>query len=182
MYLKPLSEENKRNIAIHRDENSFKAYFLANYGVLKSNAFSFIKDKQLAEDVVSEVLWKIWYLGPDLMNIVSLESYLLRAIKNKCLNLLRVRQLVLTDGIEYQDTLIDRNTPEDILISTESIQRIQRAVECLPPKTKEAFKLVKEEKKSYLETAETMGISKKTVDRHIQIALGKLWACMKEKK
>ncbi|MNR31047.1 RNA polymerase sigma factor [compost metagenome] len=116
------------------------------------------------------------------MNIVSLESYLLRAIKNKCLNLLRVRQLVLTDGIEYQDTLIDRNTPEDILISTESIQRIQRAVECLPPKTKEAFKLVKEEKKTYLETAETMGISKKTVDRHIQIALGKLWACMKEKK
>lgn len=182
MYLKPLSAENKKNIAIDRDESSFKAYFVANYGVLKSNAISFIKDKQLAEDVVSEVLWKIWYLGPDLMNIANVEGYLLRAIKNKCLNLLRIRQVILTDGTEYQDTLIDKNTPEQILISTESIQRIQRAVEGLPPKTKEAFKLVKEERKTYLETAEVMGISKKTVDRHIQIALEKLWSCIKEKK
>ncbi|WP_400261943.1 sigma-70 family RNA polymerase sigma factor [Sphingobacterium sp. SG20118] len=182
MYLEPLNDDNKTKIAIERDENSFKVYFLANYKQLEKYAAFILKDNHLAEDAVSEVMWKLWFMGPDLMKINAVEPFLLKSLKNQCLNLIRMRQVVLIDNYNDHDLLVERNTPENMMISAERIRHIQQAVESLPPKTKEAFKLVKEEKKSYLETALLMGISKKTVDRHIQIALEKLWYCINKKK
>lgn len=184
MYLRPISEEQKKAIATHRDEQAFKTFYLLNFNPLRNYALSFLKDKHLSEDVASELMWKIWHLGEDILHISCLESYMLRAIKNKCLNILRVRPLVLSDPQELEDfeQRQDDECPEQLLIQSESIARILRAVEGLPAKTKMAFHYVKQEKRSYKEVAETMNISVKTVDRHIQIALKKLWDTLKNKK
>lgn len=183
MYIKPLSDEDKKAIGIARSENAFKKFFTANFKVLTHYAYSFLKDRHLAEDVASEIMWKIWHLESDLLHIAYVEQYILRAVKNKCLNLSRVRQIVsVTDeNLENKDTRIDICCPEHILIQTESIKRINLAIEDLPPKTKQVFNFIKEDKISYKEAAVKMDISIKTVDRHVQIALNKLWEALKEK-
>ncbi|MDM1296162.1 sigma-70 family RNA polymerase sigma factor [Sphingobacterium sp. N143] len=180
MFLKLLTEEQKRRIAIDREEPIFKAFFIANLGALENYALNFVKDEHIAEDIASEVMWKMWHLGSDLISIVSVEAYLLRAVKNKCLNYLRVQQAHLVGHDElaaYPNA--DYPSPEDDYISTEKVRQIEQAIEALPPKTQQAFKLVKDENYTYKEAANIMGISTKTIDRHIQIALQKLWATIK---
>lgn len=183
MFLKLLTEEQKRRIAIDREEPIFKAFFIANLEALEYYALNFVKDEHIAEDIASEVMWKMWHLGSDLASIVSVESYLMRAVKNKCLNYLRVQQAVLVGHDELADFAnSDCPSPEEDFISNEKIRQIKAAIEALPPKTQQAFKLVKDENHSYKEAANIMGISTKTIDRHLQIALQKLWDSIKFKK
>ncbi|WP_286895169.1 MULTISPECIES: sigma-70 family RNA polymerase sigma factor [Sphingobacterium] len=183
MFLKLPTEEQKRKIAIDREELVFKSFFIANLAALENYALNFVKDQHLAEDIASEVMWKMWHLGSDLLCIACVKSYLLRAVKNKCLNYLRVRQMVLVGHDELADYAnADCPSPEEDYISTEKIGQIKKAIDALPPKTQLAFKLVKDENHSYKEAANIMGISTKTIDRHIQIALEKLWNSIKIKK
>jgi RNA polymerase sigma-70 factor (ECF subfamily) len=66
--------------------------------------------------------------------------------------------------------------------SSPEIKELEFAIDQLSPKTKEAFLLVKDYQMSYKQAAETMGIAVKTVDRHMQIAIEKLYFLLKEKK
>lgn len=182
MFFKPLSKENQKKIAIEREEKVFKDFFIANFKLLEDYAVFFVHDKHAAEDIVSEVMWKIWHLGSDLQHIASVERYLLQSVKNNCLNYLRIKRAVYVGHEELTDyQLRDPLTPEKILISSEQIKHIENAIAHLPVKTQQAFRLVKDENYSYKEAAEVMNISVKTIDRHIQIALQKLWQALKKK-
>ena len=181
MPFKPLTSLEKERIAQYRDEMVFKSYFLRNYKVFERYAFGFLKDYALAQDVCSEVMWKMWHLGSDLMHVSSVEGYLLRMVKNRCLNLLRLNRPVYLVPEELAEIGLDSPDPEHLLMQTERMKEIQDAIDALPQKTKQAFLLVKEESRSYLEAAEIMNISKNTVDRHIQIALAKIWQSLKNR-
>jgi RNA polymerase sigma factor (sigma-70 family) len=60
------------------------------------------------------------------------------------------------------------------MISGEAIQRINIAINELPPKCRLVFKLVKEDGLKYREVAELLQISLKTVENQIGIALKKI--------
>lgn len=180
--IKDFNEEQKHKIAIMRDEYVFKQFFIQNIEILKQYALSIVKDDCHAEDVASEVFWEIWNMGSKLVDIKSVSAYLYRATKNKCLNLLR-NKIVRYEPVEVHcNTLVDDLSPEVLLISTEKTKEIEFAIDQLSPKTKEAFLLVKDYQMTYKQAAETMGIAVKTVDRHMQIAIEKLYFLLKEKK
>lgn len=182
MHIKALSDKDRIAISSARDESAFKRFFVSNFSALRDYAYLFLKDRHTAEDVASEVMWKIWHLESDLMHIAKLEHYMLRAVKNRCLNLARIARVVCTtdEDLEFKDDRLDICSPEHILIQNEAVNRIYCAIDLLPEKTKQVFKYVKEDKISYKETALKMDISIKTVDRHIQIAVKKLWAALKK--
>ena len=179
MILTSLSTENKLKIAVERDEYVFKSYFITNYKVFEKYAFSFLKDKYLAEDVTSEVMWKMWHLGEDLLRIGNIEQYIFKSIKNKCLNMMRVRQPKFVNHDDVPEHADDSLNPEKLLIGAQAVAKIEKAISDLPEKTKQAFLLVKEEKLTYKQVAECMNISPKTVDRHIQNAVKKLFSFLK---
>jgi RNA polymerase sigma factor (sigma-70 family) len=179
MILNTLSTENKSKIALKRDEAVFKSYFIQNYKVYEKYAFGILKDRFLAEDVASEIMWKMWHLGEDLMHVANVEQYILKSIKNKCLNMMRVRQPLYVENRDLPDYADNSLNPETLMIEAQAVAKIQQAISELPEKTKQAFLLVKEEKMTYKEAAESMNISPKTVDRHIQNAIKKLFSFLK---
>ena len=65
-------------------------------------------------------------------------------------------------------------TPEDILISKEKVEKINRAINSLPNKCKLAFKLVKENQLKYKEVSEILNISIKTLEAHLTTAMKKI--------
>ena len=65
-------------------------------------------------------------------------------------------------------------TPEDDCISAETVREINRAIESLPPKCREVFKLSYLEDLSNREISERLGISQSTVENHIYSALKQL--------
>ncbi|MGJ1436030.1 sigma-70 family RNA polymerase sigma factor [Sphingobacterium siyangense] len=180
--IQELSTEEKQMIAIGRDERIFKKFFIQNFDGLKLYAFSFIKDEDLAQDISCEILWKIWNLQERLLGIELLVPYILRAVKNKCLNHIRKKSIEYSLHDMAHDNFIDDISPESLLISKEKIAEIEHSISLLPAKTKQAFLLVKDEQLSYKQAAAKMGIAINTVDRHLQIALKKIYAQLKQKK
>ena len=65
-------------------------------------------------------------------------------------------------------------TPEQILITTEIRQKIQKTVEALPPRCKMIFKLVREDGLKYKEIGEILNISVNTIDAQMAIAVKRI--------
>jgi len=67
--------------------------------------------------------------------------------------------------------------PETILASREGLAAVVAAIDQLPPRCREAFILFKFDGLSYTEIAERMGISTRTVEMQLQIAMEACWRC-----
>lgn len=83
------------------------------------------------------------------------------------------------DQVDIESFSVDlffrtETTPEDNLISKETIAHINAAINRLPEKTKVTFKLIREDNLKYKEVSEILGISIKTVEAHMSTAMRKL--------
>jgi len=59
------------------------------YNSLANYAYSFLKSRQDAEDIVQEVFIKLWKNKPEVMHSNQVKFYLLTATKNACISFLR---------------------------------------------------------------------------------------------
>jgi RNA polymerase sigma-70 factor (ECF subfamily) len=64
---------------------------------------------------------------------------------------------------------------ETTLIARQRLERIGQALQTLPLRTQEIFRLHKLEGLSYAETAQRLGLSKKSVEKHMSAALAHLY-------
>lgn len=171
----------QRKIAYDRDEQSYKQLFLLFYKGLSGFAGSIVKSPESAEEIVSDVLMKVWLMKQQLADVKSLKVYLYAAIKNASLNYLVKHHHYTSWDIENIDVSpnLDLYNPEERLLCEELRQCIADTIGNLPPKCQMVYKLVREERCSYKEAAAIMDISENTVDRHLSIALQKLGEAVK---
>jgi RNA polymerase sigma-70 factor (ECF subfamily) len=158
------------------DEIKFRELLDLYFLRLKRFATSFLKESQLAEEVVMDVFLKLWEKRNKLDDIDNLTTYLFVAVRNTCHNFLRKEKqhnIDSLDSVEVELASYD-TTPEDDLISEEMLDKLNAAVNELPPKCKMVFKLLREEGLSRKETAKVLGISVNTVDTQIAIAVRKI--------
>ena len=163
-------------IARFDDQLAYKELFLSLYPALFSFTSAIIKSKPAAEEIISDVFIKIWEKRQDLDLIVNLKVYCYVIAKNLSLNYLEKQKRITTLNIEdFSDTLSDVFIdPEQLMITSEMMERIKVAVDALPARCKMIFSLVKENDFKYKEAAEIMNISIKTVENQLAIALKKI--------
>jgi RNA polymerase sigma-70 factor (family 1) len=137
--------------------------------------YSTVHHKEVAEELTNDVFIQIWQSRKKLDIIENPEVYLFVCAKNKAFAYLKsIKASVISiDDIQPFDLQIER-TPEDMLISSEMVARIKAAIRQLPPKCQLVFLLVKENNLKYREVAEILGLSVKTVEAQMSIALKKL--------
>jgi RNA polymerase sigma-70 factor (ECF subfamily) len=159
------------------DQTAFRKIFHFFFERLHRFAFSLVKTEEGAVEVVDDVFIKLWRNKHALADIRNLRIYLFAATKNTALNYI-VRQSgakpteplsFATEGIK---TLA--YSPEQILIMTEMMARMNEAVESLPPKCRIIFNMVREDGLKYREVAEILHISINTVDAQMVIAVGRI--------
>jgi RNA polymerase sigma-70 factor (ECF subfamily) len=163
-------------IAEYDDELAFEKIFLYFYPKLLVFARSILRSKELAEEATEDVFLKLWQNRKTLPAIKNLNYYLFTAVKHSSLDYLaRLKRdifLSLDDlDIEFGDI---RLNPEDHLISVEAVKKIQSAIDGLPARCKLIFRLVKEDGLKYREVAELLGLSVKTVETQMSLALSKV--------
>ena len=163
-------------IARHRLERSYKLLFLHFHKSLTGFTLGFVKIPEVAEEIVSDVMIKLWMMQEKLDEIENLKVYLFTAVKNASINYLKKHQHVIEWNADNVDTHInlDLYNPEDILLKNEFRRKIAAAIRSLPSKCRQVYKLVREDGFSYKEVASILEISENTVDRHLNIALHKL--------
>jgi RNA polymerase sigma-70 factor (family 1) len=139
-------------------------------------AMGFVRKKEIAEEIVSDVFVKIWETRSNLTEIENLKAYLFVSVKNSCISHIRKNRkenLVSLDGLN--NFLVPAvECPESEYINAEKLNEIYDAIKQLPPKCRIVFSLAKFNGLKYKEIAEVMEISEKTVNNHLVFALKKL--------
>jgi RNA polymerase sigma-70 factor (ECF subfamily) len=155
------------------DQKAFRELFMAYCARLTQFAFSIVKSRDAAREIVDEVFIKLWRNKVTIGNIRNLKVYLYTATKNTALNYLSVNaRNNITQSFDLLSVqLIDEQSPERKLINSEILNKINAAIENLPPRCKMVFKLVREDGLSYKEVGEILNISPKTVDAQMVIAV-----------
>lgn len=163
-------------IANQSDEKAFKEFFNLFADRLYQFAFSFLKSTHLSEEAVADVFLKVWISRTGLTNIENIKAYLFKAAYNTSLNYLDDAKRREAENLEYLDVGlgVDRICPETKLIQKELKDKIDKAVETLPPRCKLIYKLAKVEQMKYKEISDLLGISVKTIDNQLSIALKKI--------
>lgn len=154
------------------NEVAFRQLFDAYYSRLFHLAVYFLRSKELAEEVVSDVFFIIWTKRDTLAEIKNIQNYLYTSVKNQSLHYIRRSASPEYERVSlYQVELIeDNDNPELSLVDREYRDLIQQAIDSLPEKCREVFRLVMSDKLKQKEIALLLDISIKTVEAHIATA------------
>lgn len=157
-----------QEITINKLEDLFKAY----YDDLTRYAFTIVKQQDEAEDVVQQLFIKLWEKRNDLEIWKDVKSYLFRATYNASINQWKRKQKMQNvQELSQVENHVAAHLNSDSVLSKELEARIEEAIQQLPEKCQEVFRLSRFSELSYKEIADKLGISTKTVENHMGKAL-----------
>jgi RNA polymerase sigma-70 factor, ECF subfamily len=153
------------------DAKSLKILFDTFYPSLCNYAFQFLNDYDMAEEVVQNLFVKIWEKRSTLDIETSVKNYLFRSVRNQCINLIQHEKVKQLHAQKIKEALFAEEASESYYLEAEMAERIESAIETLPEKRREIFRLSREEGLKYREIAEKLEISVKTVETQMGLAL-----------
>ncbi len=165
------------------DLNAFGEFFRNNYSRLLKYCQLFIKNTNIAEDLVQETFVSLWEKRKNIDTERSIESLLFVSLRNRCLNYLRDENYLKyrteefnSDKIEQLQYLAhwDYLWEEDLSMEERLVQEINKAIEKLPQKCRQIFILAKIDGLKNREVAIKLGISTKAVEKQLAIARKKI--------
>ncbi len=153
-----------------QDESSFKNVFDQYYSALVRYAYTFLREKDDAEDIVQQVFISLWIKRSELEIHSSLRSFLYRSVQNACLN--RIKHLKVKDGaIREMKFTGTTHVNEESITKKELEEKYQKVLGLLPEQCAKIFKMSRFEQLKYQEIADKLGLSVKTVENQMGKAL-----------
>lgn len=170
------------------DEKAFKYIYDCHYVLLCRFAYQLLNDSSLAEEIVDDTIFYLWEHRADIEITHSIRAYLMRAVRNRCLNELnslshrtevRFSSFMLPENADFLDTIfVEDSHPLGMLLDRELEDKLSRCIESLPQECRVVFKKSRFEQKKYEEIATELNISVNTVKYHIKNAIASLQADM----
>jgi RNA polymerase sigma-70 factor (ECF subfamily) len=131
--------------------------------------FSICHDKQLSEEITQDLFIKIWENRAILATVTLIKPYLYRSARNLLLNYIRKEQQQTKLISSYQDIIPISGVSIYEKIAYDQYAEITRnAVDLLPEKRKEIFKLRSDEALTIDEVAAKLSISRSVVKKQWQ--------------
>ncbi|MDR1407012.1 MAG: RNA polymerase sigma-70 factor [Tannerella sp.] len=168
-------------------EEAFQYIYEHLYKMLCTVACGLVNDRIVAEMTVSDVIFALWQNRESLAVHTSLRNYLIKAVRNRCLNYLSQAERMISlpqsfDHLEagYAHAETHSENPLTDLIEKELDLRINAGIEALPPQTRLIFCLSRFKKLKYEDIAGQTGLSVDAVKYHIKSALTRLRAELKD--
>lgn len=155
--------------------DSFEELFALYYSKVKSFALSLTGNLSDADEIAQTVFIKLWNHRNSLVSCSSLDAYVFRVSRNAVNDFLRqkahLRKYKVDAGSESYSQTSDRKTADSTLLVSELKSLEAEVVEGMPEKRREVYVLSRNQGKSNEEIAQMLGLSKRTVEKHIQLAL-----------
>jgi RNA polymerase sigma-70 factor (family 1) len=165
------------------DENAFKLLYSITVMSLTNQAYNIIKDKEVVKDILQDVFVTLYTRRNELPPDLNIVGYLTNAVKYKVSNLLRDRLSRNTHHSTILQSELRASLSQSFPYENNELKnRIRASIETLPEKCRQAFMLNHYGSMSYKDIAQEMGISVKTVEKHIGKALQVLRDNLKEAK
>lgn len=154
------------------DEKAFEELFRTYYKPLCQYTYRILKDPVTAEEIVQDIFYHIWEKRQTLEPILSVKSYLYKAVSNNALKYLRHNKIVNAhQEVVQHDLLQSFNLQENYSEMNEIIHIIEETMNSVPERTHIIFSLHRDQGLKYKEIAQELNISVKTVEAHMTYLL-----------
>lgn len=163
------------------DNSAFSTIFSAYYRDLVLFAARFTKDQENAEEVVQDIFVKLWEDHESIKIDISLKSFLLRSVQNKCIDMIRHRKIkdAHSSYVLENHSLFECDTDNYVLFS-ELREQIDRTLNRLPDELSGTFRMSRFKGLKYDEIAEILNVSVRTIEVRISKALNVLRTELKD--
>lgn len=162
-------------------QNALDQLFRRYYSRLFSYSYQITNDTLASEDIVQELFFQLWVTREKLPEIKSVHAYLKIAIMHHSIDHLRKNKFGKVIPLESIELIENQNLyselhqyQQDLFIERELSKAIQQSIEALPEQCRMVFKLSRTFGLKNAEIADQLGISVKTVEKHMTKALAHL--------
>ena len=146
--------------------------FKSSFNGLCYFAQRYVKDFDTAKEIVQDAFLNLWEKRESIDLSKPVKSYLTTSVYNRSLNYLRDNKKFNKDILSFENLYPYNNQDTgDKLVATEINNKINNAIEELPEKCREVFKLSRFENLKYQQIADKLNISIKTVETQMSKAL-----------
>jgi len=128
-----------------------------------NTAWRLLRDATEAEDAAQDAFLRILDAAPRYRPTAAFRTYLNRVVTRLCLDRLAKKHPTFTDRLPV--VMSDGPGPADGILQEETAVAVRRALDTLPPRQRVALVLRHYEDLSYLEIAQSMDTSVKSVER-----------------
>lgn len=151
------------------EHKAFVELFDLHYGNLVGFVYGYVRDEEVAKDIVHDTFLTFWNNRKRLDLSYSAKSYLFTLAQNYALNYLRHLRVVEVNEREVSQLL--EAASDELAEYDERYARVEEKLAQLPDKQREVFlKCVVEEKK-HQEVADELDVSINTIKKHMSRAL-----------
>ena len=167
-----LTDDALMQLLRNSDAGAFEEIYRRHWERLALQVLKIIRSREDARDIVQEVFVSIWKRRTEIELKGPLIGYLLRSVRNVAIryiekNITRNHYLEsLSDSVT-----VDTTSPETYFEYKELKDTVDQAVANLPSKMQEVYLLSRNEKMSYKEIANRLGIAENTVRKQLSNAL-----------
>lgn len=152
------------------DEQALTLIFNRYWEPMFSTAYGILGDKGACEDIIQDIFITVWNKREAIALRYSLKAYLFSCMRYELYR--QMRRGVKREQIFNQFYARLQNPSFlDQIEHKELADQIQSAINALPSRCQEVYRLSREEHLSHKEIAERLNISTKTVENHISKAL-----------
>jgi RNA polymerase sigma-70 factor (family 1) len=125
-----------------------------------------VKIPELADDLVQEIFIKIWETRASLATVKCFSAFLFTIAKNHSLNSLQAisRSNQALPGLIRH---FQQHRTDDETLDKDYRRFIERSLAAISPRSREVFRLCREETMSYEQAAAELGISRNAVKKHM---------------
>jgi len=162
------------------DKSAFSIVFTHYYTDLVMFAGTFLRNRQMSEEVVQNVFIRLWE-NRNALIITSLKSFLLKSVQNRCIDSIRhnrIRDIYQNYAMNISPLL--ENDTENYILYSELEEHLEKALSKLPEELNRVFSLNRFEGKTYPEIAAVMNVSVRTVEARMGRALAILREALKD--
>jgi RNA polymerase sigma-70 factor (ECF subfamily) len=154
------------------DLTAFEMLFRTYYQPLCNYAFTFVQDRDEAEEIVQSTFLNIWEKRENLSIHTGVKPYLYAMVRNACLNVLK-HEKIKQQHATIEMAIAERSVESvaRTVMASELETKIYQAMDHLPEQCRLIFKLSRFEELKYAEIAEQLNISIKTVENQMGKAL-----------
>lgn len=163
------------------NEDAFRYIYEHHYALLCRFANRMLGDMAIAEEIVDDAIFYLWEHRTEVEITHSVRAYLMRAVRNHCLNELNSLRhrtemvsssFFLPENIDFLDKIfVEESHPLGHLLEQELESELRRGIAELPDNCRTVFLKSRVEQKKYEEIAADLNISVNTVKYHIKNAL-----------
>jgi len=160
------------------DQKAYELLFSIYFARLNDFAKHVVKDDTISQDIVLEVFLKVWEKRSKIESL-NLEAFLFRLVRNSCIDYIkhikvlnnRMHEIEISTKYEELYRIDFVGNEPYILIEHELKIKIEKTIQSLPNRCREAFILSRIDGLKNKEIAEKLNINIKNVERHLNRAL-----------